>query len=152
MALAWLCQQEHKKLYAAAARYYAEAFAAQPGLADDLRDESRYSAACAAACAGCGQGEDAGRLDDQERARLRRQALTWLRADLAQHASTVEKGAPEARANVQRKLQHWQDDTDFAGVRGEALAKLPEAERQTWQQLWDEVEALRQRAAKGPPP
>jgi hypothetical protein len=32
-------------------------------------------------------------------------------------------------------------------VRGcDALAKLPEVERQAWQQLWQEVEALRERA------
>jgi hypothetical protein len=34
-------------------------------------------------------------------------------------------------------------------VRGpEALAKLPQAERKGWQKLWEEVEALRQRAVK----
>jgi hypothetical protein len=36
----------------------------------------------------------------------------------------------------------------IAGVRGDALAKLPEAERQEWQKLWDDVEALRKRAAE----
>jgi hypothetical protein len=36
-------------------------------------------------------------------------------------------------------------------VRGEqALDKLPPAERSDWQQLWKEVEALRQRAARPP--
>jgi hypothetical protein len=49
---------------------------------------------------------------------------------------------------VQQRLQHWQQDTDFAGVRGDALTKLPEAERQQWQKLWAEIEALRQRAMK----
>ncbi len=48
-------------------------------------------------------------------------------------------------------MQHWRQDTDFAEVRGpEALAKLPEAERQDWQKLWADVEALRTEAA-GPP-
>jgi hypothetical protein len=33
-------------------------------------------------------------------------------------------------------------------VRGlEDLVKLPEAERQQWHKLWDDVETLRQRAA-----
>src|SRR5207237_2397309 len=36
LALALLCQL-NKKLYSAAARWYGEAFAAQPGLAEDLR-------------------------------------------------------------------------------------------------------------------
>ena len=42
----------------------------------------RYNAACTAALAGCGQGVDADKLDAKERARLRQQALDWLRADL----------------------------------------------------------------------
>jgi hypothetical protein len=64
----------------------------------------------------------------------------------------VEKGPVQSRATVQQQLQNWQQDTGLAGVRGDALAKLPEAERQPWQKLWIEVEALRQRAAKPPAP
>jgi tetratricopeptide (TPR) repeat protein len=138
----------HKKRYAAATRFYAEAFAAQPKLAEDVEADNRYNAACAAALAGCGMGEDAGKLDAKERTRLHRQAHTWLRADLAQYAQLVEKGPEPGRAAVQQRLQHWQKDPDFAGVRGDALAKLPEAERREWQKLWAEVEALRQRAMK----
>ena len=49
-------------------------------------------------------------------------------------------------------MQHWQQDTDFAGVRGpEALAKLPEAERQEWQKLWAEVAELLAEAQKAAP-
>ena len=41
---------------------------------------------------------------------------------------------------VRQQMQHWQQDADFVGVRGpDALAKLPEAERQAWQTLWTEV-------------
>jgi hypothetical protein len=48
-------------------------------------------------------------------------------------------------------MRDWLADTDFAGVRGaEALKRLPEAERADWERLWDEVEALRQRAAAAP--
>jgi tetratricopeptide (TPR) repeat protein len=151
LALARL-SQEHKKLYAAATRFYADAFTAEPKLADDLDAGTRYNAACAAALAGCGQGQDAVKLNDQERALLRRQALDWLRADLARYAAMVDKGPAQARAAVQKQLAHWQQDTDFAGVRGAALAKLPEAERPPWQKLWADVEALRQRAAKAPEP
>jgi tetratricopeptide (TPR) repeat protein len=147
MALAWHCQ-EHKKHYAAATRFYAEAFVAQPGLADDLKAQDRYNAACAAALAGCGQGQDAAKLDDQERARLRGQSLTWLRADLAEHAKILEKGPAQVRAAVQQRLAHWQQDTDFAGVRGDALARLPAAERQAWQQLWADVADMLAEAQK----
>jgi serine/threonine protein kinase/Flp pilus assembly protein TadD len=139
LALAWLCQMR-KKLYATATRLYAEAFAAQRLLADDLKASHRYNAACAAALAGCGQGEDAATLPSAERARLRQQGLDWLRADLASHASSVDGGPAEARAFAQVVMQRWQRNTDLAGVRGTALAKLPEAERQAWGQLWVDVE------------
>jgi hypothetical protein len=47
-------------------------------------------------------------------------------------------------ANV---LQYWQVDAAFKDVRGpEALAKLPEAERQPWQELWADVAATLARA------
>ena len=53
---------------------------------------------------------------------------------------------------IAQRMQHWLEDSDFAGVRGaEALGKLPEAERKEWQKLWQEVEALWQRAAERPP-
>jgi hypothetical protein len=45
-------------------------------------------------------------------------------------------------------MRHWLNDPDFAGVRGpDALAKLPEAERQEWQKLWADVQRLLDRAA-----
>jgi serine/threonine-protein kinase len=145
IALAGLCQ-ECKKQYAAAARFYAEAFADQPKLAEALRTGHRYNAACAAALAGCGQGEDAAKLDDAERVRLRRQALDWLRADLKAWGQLLDREPEKTRATVQKSLRHWQQDADFAGVRGDALAKLPEAERQSWRLLWQDVEQTLKKA------
>ncbi|HEY7312281.1 MAG TPA: tetratricopeptide repeat protein [Gemmataceae bacterium] len=137
-----------KQLYAAAVRFYTDAFAEQTKLADDLNRELRYNAACAAALAGCGQGKDADKLDDKERARLRQQALDWLRADLKAYRQVMEKPAGNAGPAIAQRMQHWLKDTDFAGVRGEAvLRKLPEAERPLWQKLWQDVEALRQQVA-----
>jgi serine/threonine protein kinase/Flp pilus assembly protein TadD len=139
LGLAQICQV-CKKRYATASRFYTEAFAADLKLAADTRTPHRYNAACAAALAGCGQGEDAAKLDDNERARLRRQALDWLRADLAASSKLLEREPDKARATVQETLRHWQQDTDFAGVRGDLLGKLPEAERQAWRKLWADVE------------
>jgi hypothetical protein len=132
-------------MHRAAVRFYAEAFTAQPKLAENAQSVHRYNAACAAALSGCGVGEDAEKLDDQERTRLRRQALDWLRADLEAWGRFLDKEADNAqsKANVIRMLQHWLMDPDFAGVRGpEALARLPEAERQTWHKLWGDVRNL----------
>ena len=115
-------------------------------MADDLRFPNRYNAACAAALAGCGGGQDTANLDEMERARLRRQALEWLRADLTGWRRRLEKEQDKAQACVQKNLRYWQQDCDFAGVRGSGLDRLPEAERQPWQQLWTDVEETLHRA------
>jgi serine/threonine protein kinase/Flp pilus assembly protein TadD len=142
LALARLCQL-HKRLFATAARWYGEAFAARPGLVNDLSAGPRYNAACAAALAGCGQGEDNSQTDAKERARLRRQALNWLQADLAAWNGILIKEPAKAGPPAARQLAHWQEDSDLSGVRGlEALAKLPGGERGEWQKLWADVEEM----------
>jgi tetratricopeptide (TPR) repeat protein len=140
-----------KQLYAASIRFYTEAFAADAKLADDMNSQQRYNAACVAALAGCGRGKDAADLSDEDRTRLRRQALTWLWADLKAWGRRVNEDPGKAHPSVAQTMQHWQGDSDFAGVRGpESLFCLPEAERQEWQKLWDDVAAVRQRAATRP--
>ncbi|HTU88532.1 MAG TPA: protein kinase [Gemmataceae bacterium] len=140
LALAQLCQLPCKQLNAAALRFYREAFAEEPKLADDLNAQHRYNAACAAALAGCGQGADADKLDAKERTRLRQQALDWLRADLKAYRQAMEKSAGKAGPAIAQQMQHWLKDDDFAGVCGdEALAKLPAEERSAWRKLWADV-------------
>jgi tetratricopeptide (TPR) repeat protein len=135
-----LCQRQG--MNAAAARFWATAFAADPRLADDLKTGHRYNAACCAALAAAGQGEDAAKLDDQERTRLRQQALDWLRADLALWDKQLESGQPAARAAVQQQIKHWQQDRDLEGIRdAAALAKLPAEERAACERLWLHVAA-----------
>jgi tetratricopeptide (TPR) repeat protein len=147
LAFANLCLR-YKERYAAAARFFTGAFVEQPKFADDLGAYHRYNAACAALLASAGGGKDAGKLDEKERARLRGQALDWLRADLTQWATRPDGGRREGRAEVQRELEHWQKDPFLAGARDEGkLGPLPEAERQAWRQLWRDVAALRKRAA-----
>ncbi|MGH7170897.1 MAG: hypothetical protein ACRELG_11515, partial [Gemmataceae bacterium] len=142
LALARLCQMPCKKLYAVAVRFYRDAFSAQPKQADDLIVQHRYNAACAAALAGCGRGVDADKLELKERARLRQQALDWIQADLKAYRQVMEKSAGKAGPAIAQQMQHWLQDADFAGVRGEeALAKLPESERAEWQKLWATVAA-----------
>jgi hypothetical protein len=147
LALAQFCQQ-YKHLFAASARWYGEAFTQEPKLAIALSNQPRYHAARAAALAGCGQGEDAASLDDQERAHLRQQALTWLRAELALYTSIMMKAPAQTRAALQQRLRDWQENPDLTGLRADALAKLPETEQQSWRTFWAEVQTLRQRAAK----
>jgi serine/threonine protein kinase/Tfp pilus assembly protein PilF len=140
LSFAKLCQKPHRQQHAAAARFYEQAFDAEPNLAEDVRARHRYNAACAAALAGCGQDKDADKLDAKERASLRQKALDWLRADLDAWGLMLRKEPDNARPVVVEKMRHWQADADFSGVRGaEALSKLPEAERQLWEKLWDDV-------------
>jgi serine/threonine-protein kinase len=140
-ALGWLCQRPFKKLHAASTRFYAEAFAHNPKLAEDVTKPHRYNAACSAALASCGKGEDAAKLDDQERARLRQQALDWLRADLAAWTKLADDA--KQHDGIRRTLAHWQQDADLAGIRDEKeLAKLHADEREACQKLWADVAEL----------
>src|SRR5581483_11481379 len=90
VALARQCV-DHRQFPVAAARLFAEAFAADPRLADDRDSRNRYHAACSAARAGTGHAEETETLDDQEQARWRQQARTWLRAELAVLAGQAER-------------------------------------------------------------
>jgi hypothetical protein len=133
----------YKGLNAAAARLYAGTFEAEPKLAEDPRSARRYNAACAAALAGCGQGKDAGNLNDKERARLRCQALHWLRSDLAAWREHLKADETRALPILRRAMEHWLAVPCLAGVRNpKALAKLPEAERQDWHKLWADAQEL----------
>jgi serine/threonine-protein kinase len=142
LSLASFCRQ-YKQFYAASARFYAAAFAEDPKLAEDRKAPHRYNAACVAALAGCGKGADAGKLDDKERARWRKQAHDWLAADLALWTRSAEKPGPADGEAIRKKLQLWQKDTDLAGVRDPtALARLPAEEQAQWRKLWGEVAAV----------
>jgi serine/threonine protein kinase/Flp pilus assembly protein TadD len=147
LGFAILCMPPYREQYADAARFYGEAFAAEPKLAESLQAPHRYNAACAAALAGCGRGTKADKLDATRKAQLRRQSLNWLRADLEARRLLLDNDARKAAPYVTEQMRHWLADTDFAGVRGpQALAKLPEAERQPWRNLWSDVAGLLKRA------
>jgi serine/threonine protein kinase/Flp pilus assembly protein TadD len=146
ITLAWMCQQPYKKRYVASARLYGEAFSKDPKLAADLKQPHRYNAACSAALAAAGQGEDARSLPEKERTRLRRQALSWLRDDLAAYSKLAEQNKPDDSKMIQQRLSHWRRDPDLASVRdASALDRLPEDERAAWHSLWRDVEKLSKR-------
>ncbi|HKB38818.1 MAG TPA: hypothetical protein VKD72_20410, partial [Gemmataceae bacterium] len=118
-------------------------------LADDLEWEHRHNAACCAALAAAGQGEDADKLDDKEQMRLRKQALDWLRADLALRTRQLESDRPADHAAVLQALRYWQADADLGVLRDKAaLAKLPVEEQKAFAQLWADVAATLKKAEK----
>jgi serine/threonine-protein kinase len=146
MALLGVCQ--FKNLRRTAARLYADAFAANPKLAEDMKAETRYRAARCAALAGCGGGADGASLSPEERARCRRQARDWLQADLGIWAQTLDSGSPADRVRVRKMMTRWQADRDLAALpEPAALEKWSADERKQCLALWREVTAVLQRAS-----
>src|SRR5262245_37847490 len=144
-ALLGVCQVSDRSH--AVARAFADAFAADPGLAESVRDGRRYTAARAAARAGSGRGTDAAGLGEAERARWRGQARTWLRTDLATWAKVLDGDPAGAAQGVKEQLTRWQADPDLASLRGSAaLGKLPADEQKECLALWAEVENVLNRA------
>jgi serine/threonine-protein kinase len=159
LALLGICQFQGSCV--AAARLYADAFAADPNLADDLTMECfrratrtpasidrieilktacRYLAARCAALAGCGLGTDGPKLDAAERTRWRKQARAWLWADLAVCAKTLDSDSRVAHDLVKEMLTLWQVDPDLAGLREPSrLHELSADERSECLTLWNEV-------------
>jgi tetratricopeptide (TPR) repeat protein len=140
-----------KTQFGLAARFYADAFCALPGLARDLKAWHRYNAACYASLAAAARGAGVPNLDDNERSRLRKQALAWLRADLDAWTKLLTIGAPDSSEEVLETMKHWQQDSDLNGIRDEAaLGELSPQERAAFAQLWADVAALLKNAMTAP--
>ena len=87
-----------KASHGESARMYAEAFAEDAALAEDLAKGHRYNAACSAALASA--------LGEADAAEWRGRALEWLSADLA--------ALGRAPSNPAATLEQWKKDPDFA--------------------------------------
>jgi serine/threonine-protein kinase len=97
-----------------------------------------YAAACGAVRDSASEGSPQTPLREKGRARLRRQALDWLRAAVELRIQQSKVGKPVGSA-----FTTWKTDSALTSVREQAaLAKLPDAEREEWQRLWVDVEAL----------
>ena len=139
--LALVCR--HKQLHAAAVRFAALAYSMDPKLGNDLEEGNRHDATLSAALAAADKGKDTTKLDDIARSRLRKQALSWLRADLVLRIKQLKSDSTEDREAAQASLSHWQFDNDFATIRDKAaLAKLPVEERAEFTKFWGEVAAV----------
>ncbi len=133
-----------RKKFAYATRLWAEALANDPKLGDDRQNQYGYHAARAAAMAVAGQGKDEPPLDDAAKAKLRGQALDWLKAELS-----VWSKEPPGLA-IAQILWHWQQDSDLGGIRdAAALAKLPADEQKAFTQFWADVAEVLTKADGG---
>jgi hypothetical protein len=90
---------------------------------------------------------DGSKLSQAEREPWRRQALSWLGADLEACAKLLESKSGESRAFVRKMLWTWKGDPDLAGLRDpSATATLPKDERDECLALWQAVDDLLTRA------
>ena len=159
LALLGICESE--TLYGTASRLCADAFAAEPDLAERLttqclrraaqesdrtkriealNSECRYRAARCAALAGCGVGTDSAKLSAAAQTHWRRKALEWLRTDGVVLSETLHDGRRSNRDLVKEMLTLWQAEPDLAGLREPAgLVRLAEDERKDCLALWAEV-------------
>jgi tetratricopeptide (TPR) repeat protein len=113
-------------------------FAARSALEREVMQlRGRYPIACAMVSVGCGLG-----VDEKESARRRRQALEYLRTDLAFWSKQIHSRQPAEHIEAFGRLSGWAIDPNLASVRGEALPGLSASEREAWQKFWGEIKSL----------
>jgi hypothetical protein len=116
-----------------AARWFAEAFARNPALSEDLGERYRYDAARAAArAAAVGANE------------WRKTSAAWMEAELSAWEGRLELGRVKEE-ELRERLEGWLREPAFATVRGDSIATLGEEDRQVWEDLWQRVSDLLRR-------
>jgi serine/threonine-protein kinase len=159
LALLGACQSTGR--YLAAAQLYADAFAADPALADRLASECfdraarerdlnnrldilkaapRFLAARCAAAAAFGLDKAVPNPDDAQRARLRQYAQQWLAADLDMCTKSLTSSSETSRDLAANTLTLWQSHPDLAPLREpQSLGRLPLQEQAAWTALWKQA-------------
>jgi WD40 repeat protein len=130
-----------------ATRVWAEELENVLKLSDDRRTQCRYYAARAAILATASSPPYGFPRDVTAQAKLRRQALDWLKADLRAWAKILETCPPQNRLTIVSMLSDWKQDNDLADIRDTAaLAKLPAEEQKAFTRLWADVAELLKKA------
>jgi tetratricopeptide (TPR) repeat protein len=131
-----------RRRHVLAVRLYGRAFTADPALAaHDAGNGHRYNAACCAALAAAGKDEELTTFGVEEWGHLTGLALNWLQADLALMSARAKD--PKRWVEARERLTHWKADADLACVRDPAwLAAMPPTDREAWESLWADVDAL----------
>jgi len=139
---------DNRKLHAAAARMFAEAFKADPALVDDREGWHRYNAARNAALAARGKGEDQPAPDPSARPGLLSLALRWLEEERAAREARLPRESAADRARVFRVLNQWKYDPDLAGLRALApIEGLSAAQREACAAFWARLDRMLGHAA-----
>jgi hypothetical protein len=143
----------NQKKFDTVAQLFGKSFAEQPAFAEATvefsSDRPRYFAACCAAQASLGQGDGVS-LTLEERRQRRRQALEWLRQELAYWNKQTVDRQPAAAIRAYSALSYWREDGWLAGVRDVGITdKLPLADKEACRKLWNDVAELLKRASAG---
>ena len=137
-----------KKSYANAFYLWKKVYLQYPVLAfNHPKWATRLSAAIDAVMATGNQDHDASTITDADRMAMRKQAYEWLCADLGSWNKCLQKKQPDDTLALANVLAQWEKNPGLADVRDKKnLTKLSDAERESWQKLWAEVEQLRKQA------
>jgi serine/threonine-protein kinase len=128
-----------QKQYRRSAELYAEGLSADSKTANGTPLNHRYLAACAAAMAASTTDSN-----DAERAKLRKEAITWLNEELM----NLGKQSAANRSTVRRAIQLWQKCSHLQSLRDPAaISNLPLDERRECTRFWSDVASLSKRIA-----
>ena len=93
----------------------------------------------AVAMAGTGMGKDAGKFNDDDRARWRQTALELISTRLQKIETQLDSAAPPIES-MQKRLLTLQQTPDLAGLREPAaMARLPKSEQDQFAAIWTRV-------------
>jgi serine/threonine protein kinase len=121
-----------------AARLYADALEREPESAENRQTRPRYQAARSAIRAAAGQADPA----SETAQRWRRQAFTWLRAEV-----DAIRGELERDRGLATSLNAWLQDPDWSSVRSPSGRQaLPPDEQTDWTRLFEDMQRLQSQA------
>jgi hypothetical protein len=138
-----------KQHYTAALRLYERLLANEPDAAKKLAPTNYVIMARVALNASAGIGKDP--PPEADRPKYRAKALAWLRLVVRVEREALEKDFIANHYTCQATMRALLLHKDLATVRPPALNGLPAEVRKEWEDLWDEVETLLEKA-DGPSP
>ena len=131
----------------ASIRLIEQAFQETPQRLQDSKQSWRYTAACSALLTANGDGRDAEDINQETRSRWRRQALSWLRAELEARSQRLNQDSSASRIKTIKVVQTCLHDKHLESIRGlQSVQKLPAAEQRMCRELWRDILTLLRRA------
>ncbi len=133
-----------KQYYVAALRFYEQLLTSDPDAAKKLAPVNFFIVARAALRASAGSGNDP--PPEADRPKYRAKALAALQKFVNAHQQALEKDFSGNRYSCQNEVRALLLHKDLALVRPPALKNFPVSERKEWEDFWNEVETLLEKA------